>query len=248
MLRVFDRVSSVLSDVGVTKRLVQAVGRSSSYLCTMRNIFTLAALALVATAAGATAIPPAAKWEIGPVIRGENYSVGMPLRPQPTRNGWAFDFPHSTKEAGHVHYITFDPGSLAEASRIKVRYRVDADPGTHFVPQEHPHLPGTVSLFFQRRGDDWSAKGGYALFRWYAPVHTVQEIAPGVHEMTVEFDDPRWGSVVGGTKSGDNPRPFQVALANASSIGLVFGSTAARGHGVYATAPARFELLDFDIQ
>jgi len=214
----------------------------------MRNIFTLAALALVATAAGATAFPPAAEWEIGPVIRGENYSVGMPLRPQPTRNGWAFDFPYSTKEAGHVHYITFDPGSLAEASRIKVRYRVDADPGTHFVPQEHPHLPGTVSLFFQRRGDNWSAKGRYALFRWYAPIHTVQEIAPGVHEMTVEFDDPRWGSVVGGTKSGNSPRPFQVALANASSIGLVFGSSAARGHGVYATAPARFELLDFDIQ
>ena len=156
----------------------------------------------------------------------------MPLRPQATRDGWAFDFPYSTKAAGHVHYITFNPGSLAEASRIKVRYRVDADPGTRFVPQEHPHLPGTVSLFFQRRGDNWSAKGRYALFRWYAPIHTVQEIAPGVHEMTVEFDDPRWGSVVGGTKSGDNPRPFQVALANASSIGLVFGSSAARGHGV----------------
>ena len=234
--------------VRLTKRFVQAGGRTSSYPCTMRDIFKFAALALVATAAGATATPPAADWEIGPVIRGENYSEGMPLRPQATRDGWAFDFPYSTKAAGHVHYITFNPGSLAEASRIKVRYRVDADPGTRFVPQEHPHLPGTVSLFFQRRGDNWSAKGRYALFRWYAPVHTVQEIAPGVHEMTVEFDDPRWGSVVGGTKSGNSPRPFQVALANASSIGLVFGSSAARGHGVYATAPARFELLDFDIQ
>lgn len=214
----------------------------------MRNISAFAALALVAMATGATATPPAAGWEIGPVIHGENYSEGMPLRPKPTKNGWAFDFPYSTKAAGHVHYVTFDPGSLAEASHIKVRYRVDALPGTRFVPQEHPHLQGTVSLFFQRRGDNWSAKGRYAIFRWYAPIHTVQEITPGVHEMTVEFDDPLWGSVVGGMKSGGKPRPFRVALANASSVGLVFGSTAARGHGVYATAPARFELLDFDIQ
>lgn len=125
----------------------------------MRNIFTLAALALVETAAGATATPPAADWEFGPVTRGENYSEGMPLRPQTTRDGWAFDFPYSTKAAGHVHYITFNPGSLAEASRIKVRYRVDADPGTRFVPQEHPHLPGTVSLFFSAAETIGARKG-----------------------------------------------------------------------------------------
>ena len=116
------------------------------------------------------------------------------------------------------------------------------------MPQEDSHRPGTVSLFFQRRGDNWSARGRYALYRWYAPAHTVQEIAPGIHEMTVRLDDPAWGSVVGGIKAGDRPRAFERSLANASRVGLVFGSTAARGHGVYATAPARFELLDFEIR
>lgn len=214
----------------------------------MRTTFTFAALSLAALGAPLSAGPSASGWEIGPIIRGKNYSLNMPLTPTPTDRGWAFDFPYATKANGHVHYVTFNPGSLAKATRIKVRYRVQARPGTRFVPQEHPSLPGTVSLFFQRRGDNWSAKGRYALYRWYAPAHTVQEIKPGVHEMTVNFNDPLWGSVVGGMKASERPEAFGAALRNSDRVGLVFGSTAARGHGVYATAPARFELLDFDIQ
>lgn len=215
----------------------------------MRNHLILGALGLALLGSAAVAAtPPSYAWEIGPIIRGKNYSVGMPLQPDQTRRGWSFEFPHTSKADGHVHYVTYRPGSLAGKSRIKVRYRVDAAPGTRFVPQEHPHLPGTVSLFFQRGGDNWSAKGRYALYRWYAPAKTVQELSPGVHQMTVELDDPRWGAVVGGTKAADNPRAFEAALARASRIGLVFGSTAARGHGVFATAPARFELLSFEVE
>lgn len=214
----------------------------------MRMIFTFIAVSLAAIGTALTAGPPATNWEIGPVIRGKNYSVNMPLTPTPNKLGWFFDFPYSTKANGHVHYVTFNPRSLAEATSIKVRYRVQAGSKTRFVPQEHPHLPGTVSLFFQRQGDNWSAKGRYALYRWYAPAHTVQEIAPGVHEMTVKFNDPLWVSVVGGMKASDRPEAFYEALTHAGSVGLVFGSTAARGHGVYATAPARFQLVDFEIR
>lgn len=231
-----------------SERRVQRENRTLRYYRYMRTIFTFAALSLAALGAPLSAGPSARDWEIGPIIRGQNYSLNMPLTPTPTERGWAFDFPYATKANGHVHYVTFNPGSLAEATRIKVRYRVQARPGTRFVPQEHPNLPGTVSLFFQRRGDNWSAKGRYALYRWYAPAHSVQEIVPGVHEMTVNLNDPLWGSVVGGMKAVDHPDAFNAALINAGSVGLVFGSTSARGHGVYATAPARFHLLDFDIQ
>ena len=214
----------------------------------MRKLIVLPALVAAASGTALASSPPAKNWEIGPIIRGKNYSVNMPLAPNETQRGWTFNFPYPAKRNGHVHYVTFDPGSLADATSITVRYRVRAEPGTSFVPQEHPNLPGTVSLFFQRRGDNWSAKGRYALFRWYAPAHTVQEISPGVHKMTVALGDPMWGSVVGGMKATDRPRAFDAALSNASRIGLVFGSTVARGHGVYATAPARFELLDFEIR
>lgn len=203
----------------------------------------LAALGSVAMAA----TPAASGWEIGPIIRGKNYSVGMPLQPAPTRTGWSFDFPHSSRAAGHVHYVTFEPGPLADKSSITVRYRVDAAKGTRFVPQEHPHLPGTVSLFFQRRGDNWTARGRYNFFRWYAPAHSVQEISPGTYRMTVRLDDPRWTPVMGG-EAGNHQEAFRAALADPAKVGLVFGSTAARGHGVFATAPARFELLGFAIE
>lgn len=215
----------------------------------MRNYLVLCLLGLAAVASAAlAATPPASHWEIGPIIRGKNYSVGMPLQPTPTRNGWTFDFPYDSRADGHVHYVTFTPGPLTGKSRIVVRYRVESAPGTRFVPQEQPHLPGTVSLFLQRRGDNWSAKGRYAFYRWYAPAHTVQQISRGVHQMTVALDDPQWVAVVGGINPSDSRGAFIDALEYVDRVGLVFGSTSARGHGVFATAPARFELLSFSIE
>ena len=210
-----------------------------------RLIFSGFALVLGASVAVA-ATPPANSWEIGPIIRGKNYSVGMPLRPAATQDGWTFDFPVGSRKAGHVHYVTFDPGRLSAASRIVVRYRVDAAPGTRFLPQEQPNRPGTVSLFLKRRGDNWSARGAYNYFRWYAPASSVREIAPGLHEISVRLDDPQWTAVLG-QRAEEQPEAFRAALAQAGRVGLVFGSTRARGHGVFATAPARFELLSFRI-
>jgi hypothetical protein len=210
-----------------------------------RVIAALTALTLLAGAAPAAA-QNAANWEIGPIIRGKNYSQGMPLRPLPTRTGWQFDFPVGSAAAGHVHYVTFHPGPISPKSRIVVRYRVDARAGTRFLPRESPDVPATVSLYFQRRGDNWSAKGRYEDFRWYAPAATVREIALGTHEISVPLDDPNWISVLGRT-AALKPGAIEAALADIDRIGLVFGSASARGHGVYATAPARFTLLSFRI-
>ncbi len=211
-----------------------------------RVIAALTALTLLAGPGPATA-QNAASWEIGPIIRGKNYSQGMPLQPHPTRTGWSFDFPVGSREAGHVHYVSFRPDALPFRASIVVRYRVDAKPGTRFVPQETQDAPATVSLYFQRRGDTWSAKGRYEHYRWYAPGETVREIAPGEYEIRVRLDDPRWISVMGRT-AGSNPGAIEAALADIDKIGLVFGSSAARGHGVFATAPARFTLLSFQIR
>lgn len=227
--------------------LFKSTSARSCYSRPMRKFLTLAvALCSAATTAAFSAMPIQMDWVIGPLIRGKNYSVNMPLRPEPTRTGWTFDFPYPNRAAGHVHYVTFDPGSLEGKSQITVRYRVKARKGTQFVPQEHSDLAGTVSLYFQRSGDNWSAKGRYNFYRWYAPAHSVKEIELGMHEVVVSFNDPAWTPVMGG-RAAENPRAFQSAMVNASSIGLVFGSTAARGHGVFATAPAKFELLSFEL-
>lgn len=217
----------------------------------MRNLLIAALLLAMAAVLGPTAEARAASparadsWQIGPIIRGRNYSVGMPLRPSPARRGWYVDFPYPNARAGHVHYITHRPGPLTGKRRIVVRYRIDAAPGVRFVPQQQPRLPATISLVIQRRGDNWSGRGGYNFYRWYAPRHTVQLLRPGVHQMVVELGRG-WVPVSGGRAAAD-PRAFAQALADVDRVGLVLGSAGRRGHGVYATGPARLTVLDFRI-
>ncbi|MBB3763490.1 hypothetical protein [Sphingomicrobium lutaoense] len=188
-------------------------------------------------------------WQIGPIARGRNYSLGMPLYARDFgHGGFTFDFPYASARAGHVHYVTRPVRTLAGASIIRVRYQVEASPGTRFIPQEDSHRPATVSLYFQRAGDNWSGRGRFAAYRWYAPPAEVRQIKPGQFEMRVRLDDPAWVGVTGGITAGNNPTAYRAALRHAGRIGLVFGSAGLRGHGVFATAPARFTVTDFSIR
>lgn len=213
----------------------------------MMTAAALFAAATVPAVARDAAQPSAAgAWEIGPIIRGKNHSVGMPLHPRPARGGWSFDFPYPNARAGHVHYLTFDHGPLAGKKKIVMRYRIDAAPGVRFVPREMPERPATLSLYFQRRGDTWSGRGRYAGYRWYAPSDTLLELRPGVHTVTVDLDE-RWTSVMGAS-GADDPAGLRGALERTGRVGFVLGSAAARGHGVYATGPARLTVLDFEVR
>jgi hypothetical protein len=210
-----------------------------------RPILLVAALTLgVLGSAAGTAAVSAEGWTIGPIIRGKNYSVGMPLYPEPTPRGWAFDFP--APRQGHVHYVTLDGGPISRDARITIRYRVSATRGARFVAQETPEQPATVSLYFQRAGDSWKMRT-HEFHRWYAPPATVRALAAGEGTISIRFDDPNWISVAG-RPAADHPQAFLAALRDAERVGIVFGSASARGHGVFATAPARFELLDFAIR
>ena len=210
----------------------------------MRNpfLFATAVAASLATPASA-ATPPASAWEIGPIIRGENYSRGMPLSPVPTREGPSFTIPGPTAADGHVHYVTTATRPLASARQITLTYRIDAAPGTRFVPQETPDAKATLSLYFQRAGDRWSVR--YPDWRWYAPATRVVPLRPGTHTVTIGLDED-WVAMTG-PGAHANPRGFSAALAQTARIGFVFGSAGLRGHGVYATAPARFTILDFRV-
>ena len=212
-----------------------------------RNFLTGSAVAAVAVAVPLPAFAQAAEslWQIGPVIRGRNYSVGMPAHPTRSREGWYFDFPGPTARDGHAHYLTRPVSSMRRARGIRLRYRIDARPGTRFVPQQHHDLPGTLSLYFQRAGDDWASRRGTENYRWYAPHDRVVDLAPGDHELLIRFDEP-WISV-NGQPSHDHAAAFADALDDASVAGFVLGSRQARGHGVYTTAPARMTVLGFDI-
>ncbi len=210
----------------------------------MKRALALAALAASLAAGTAFAAgPPADMWEIGPIIRGKNYSRGMPLHPQETRTGASFAIPGPSAADGHVHYVTMRTGPLEGAQRITLRYRIDAAPGTRFVPQESPQLPATLSLYFQRAGDGWTMR--QPDWRWYAPTNRTFPLAPGTHTVSIGLDED-WVAMTG-PGSHTNPRGFRMALEDTARVGFVFGSEGGRGHGVYATAPARFTILDFRI-
>lgn len=226
--------------------MAQLTGKSMTAHPSVHIAGVLSLLLLAAPSAVAQTTAPAAQWQIGPIIRGKNYSVGMPLQPRVERNGWSFEFPNPDVNEGHVHYVTFRHGSLAGKSEIVMRYRIDAARGVRFVPQEQPEMPAKLSLYFQRRGDTWTAKGHYQYYRWYSPDASIRTLAPGTYELRVKLDDPAWIPVLGGN-AGGAPEAFADAKRHAETLGIVFGSDAARGHGVYATGPARFTLLEFRV-
>lgn len=196
---------------------------------------------LAPSSVAVAAAPAAEQWTIGPIIRGRNHSVGMPPSLRAARDGAAFDFPVSGR--GSVHYVSLDTGPLEGARRITLRYRIDAAPGARFVAQESGR-PGKVGLAFHRAGDTWTAKGRYEAYRWYSP--DIETLSPGVHTFSARLDDPRWVGVMRST-GANNPEGFAAALAEISAVSLTFGDEGGRGHGVYASAPARFTILDFRI-
>lgn len=166
-------------------------------------------------------------------------SPGMPKAPTVSGVGWWFNFP--TKPSSHVHYVQdFEPPALRPGMTLTARFRIDGT--TVFIPQERPTEIATVSLLIQRKGDDWSARGKYAAYRWYSGDQIA--LAPGEHVLSVPLTAEAFGDVYG----GHDPQAFAEALANVENIGLVFGSPGGRGHGVYATQPSSFALLSIGVQ
>lgn len=206
----------------------------------------IAIVLALAAAGAATAMPDARIWEIGPVIKGRNYSQNMPLRPSPAGEGVQIDFPFPDRAAGHIHYVTFPHGPLAGKRRIVMRYRIDAAPGTRFVPQEFPDREAVLSLYFQQRGDRWTAKGRYETYRWYSPASKVVPLTPGEHVVAIDLADD-WISVYGKTPEL-KPEGFRDALANTARVGFTMGTLrGGRGHGVFATAPASLTVISFEV-
>ncbi|MGX7952888.1 hypothetical protein ACWPM1_10015 [Tsuneonella sp. HG249] len=213
----------------------------------IRKTLAIVAGWAAALATPVIAMPPADSWEIGPWVRGRNYSVGMPATPSAAPGGGvSFVFPLQGR--GQIDAMTTATAPIAGARRITLRYRVEVARGTRFIAHETPGEAATVSLYLQRSGDNWSGKGRFQSYRWYTPVHAVMPLSPGEHTITVSLDEV-WTNVYSQPNSNAEQRePFAATLQNTATIGLAFGSVSRRSHGVYATGPARFTLLDLDIR
>ena len=71
-------------------------------------------------------------------------------------------------------------------------------------------------------------------------------LRPGTHTVSIALDEP-WKAMMGGN-GHSLPAQFARAKAEAAQVGFVFGASGGRGHGVYATGPARFTVLDLEIE
>jgi hypothetical protein len=204
----------------------------------------LIAMGLLALGSAADARPPAAgQWVIGPIVNGRNYSRGVPLHPSPARGGFAVELPQAP---GSVHAVTFRHGSLAGKSRIVMRYRVEAWPGVRVVPASDPEAPSVLTLYFQRGGDNWSGRGPFEAYRWYATFASHSPITPGEHVVVAPLSG-NW-TAVERSSARNNPRAFHEALAAADQVGFVLGGGNGYGHGVFATGPARIVVTDFRVE
>ncbi|MFL6751747.1 MAG: hypothetical protein ACJ8FL_00740 [Sphingomicrobium sp.] len=204
----------------------------------------LAAAALCIATASAAAPPDASAWTIGPVTPRGNHSRGVPLHPTPgPGRGWHIDLPGP---GGNVNYVTFHHGSLAGKSRIVMRYRIEAAPGARVVPRTAPGAPSVITLYFQRRGDNWSGRGPFEAFRWYATFASQSPISAGEHVMVAPLSG-NWTAVIR-SSARTNPMAFREALAEADQVGFVLGGGDGYGHGVFATGPARLVVTDFRIE
>jgi len=214
------------------------------------------ALALAVGTSGAVAGPPtlahaasrnfavAGDWTIGPIIRGRNYSRGMPLRPTPRPGGgWQVELPQAPRS---IHYVTFRHGPLVGKRRIVMRYRVEADPGVRIVPRTAPASPSMITLYVQRRGDDWSGRGAYEAYRWFANFATQSPVTTGDHVLIAPLTG-NWSAVQSSTMR-TNPAAFRAALADADEVGFVLGGGDGLGHGVSATGRARLIVTSFRIE
>lgn len=183
-------------------------------------------------------------WMIGPIIRGRNYSPGMPLHPTPRRGGgFHIDLPQAP---GSVHYVTFRHGSLAGKSRIVMRYRVEAAPGVQIVPTTVPAAPSMITPYFQRSGDNWSGRRRFEAYRWYATFATQSPVRPGTHQIVAPLD-ANW-TAVQTSSARANPAAFRDAVANADQVGFVLGGGDGYGHGVHATGRARLIVTEFRVE
>jgi hypothetical protein len=211
--------------------------------------FALLPLAACGDTSPANAAPAgdprdASAWTIGPIVDGRNHSVGMPLRPTPRRGGgWQIDLPRAP---GSVHYVTFRHGSLAGKTRIRMRYRIEADPGVRILPSTDPNLPSILTLYFQRAGDNWRARGRFETYRWYATFASHSPLRPGTFEIVAPLSGA-W-TAVGTSTARSAPAAFRDAAAEAEEVGFVLGGGDGYGHGVFATGRARLIVTEFAVE
>jgi hypothetical protein len=182
-------------------------------------------------------------WTIGPIINGVNWSPGFENNPCSQDGNFTFPVcshqPDPTPEPS-VHAVTRPQGPLPYGGTLGIVFEILGEPG--FEGTEEPQtINPYLSLFMQRKGDNWSGTGAFNEYRGY----TVRNVplAPGRHELRVPLTPDEWVAVMDhGTDQG-----FAELLMHIDNVGYVFG-THGKAHGACAlNQGVRFVLHEFSV-
>lgn len=128
--------------------------------------------------------------------------------------------------------------TVSAADSVVFDYRTEADNkcGTG--------SPGTIRLYFQRKGDNWTGQGEFQHYRYWAVSNgSWTKLEDGTYTITAMLDPAQWTDVYG-KKGSDFPDAFQAAVKNAERFGVTFGGGCFFGHGVFVTGgTAKFTIL-----
>lgn len=172
-------------------------------------------------------LPPASR---PPVVSG-NWIYRYSANFVPLADG--FEFP--VNQDG-IHYVV-TPANVVVPPRLTLRFRIDTSSAAFVPVNDNSGTSARVRLFLQRRGDPLDLSLGPS-YRFWSTAYV--ELTHGEWELSAALEPDQWTNVNGQRDDVG----FAALLADLEWIGFTFGGMFA-GHGVYATGPARFTMLEY---
>lgn len=168
------------------------------------------------------------------------YSAQMPAHPSPDPNGaWSFSIPNLP---GHVNYIETPFNATEVLHNVTITFKVESDAPQYFVMDSTDHLPATVHLFFEQRGDDLREPNG----RWWATwsKYDFGSQDNSTSTFVIPLTPDQWSNVIGQRDA----TAFYAALANVGWIGITCGGQFFFGHGIAMEGgSAKFVMVDLSV-
>lgn len=182
----------------------------------------------------------AAEWRI-------QFSPGMPSSPDPRDKGWALYFPAETDACPgatcpSVHYVVTRSPTVRVGQILTMTGEIIASDNAvfnHVIEGSDNNiadgLPSACRFYLQRAADNFSARGQYEYFRWWARTDAGAVVLKnGPFSASVVLDPENWRDVWGrlGNESAATEAGFNSALADVAYVGFTCGGGYSYGHGV----------------
>lgn len=161
-------------------------------------------------------------------------SEGVPSSPTIEGDGWSFNVPIAP---GHVNYL-IRPGRYSLRNKLTISGSIEQSPDAIWSYKTNPDntCDGTANFRFyiQRAGDDMSAIGPMASYRWWSNPCAL-DLKAGAFDLDVNLWPSQWSNVYGAFGAAV-PTEFAAAIGDLQAVGITFGGGCFFGHGVQLTA------------